>query len=173
MTSLIRSCDKRQTNHDDEELPPPNPIVFATIIAITMMMMLMTSKVANGIGCMLVCLSVVLGTTVPQVSAFAGGITGHWATRGSRTTLDASFLDGIAENIGGFLEDLTGGIGNNNNNKSTNQERELLKAELLEFCKGATAKDRPTIEAIMAKLTPLTPVIDTASSPLLQKEWLL
>ena len=53
--------------------------------------------------------------------------------------------------------------------------REELKEALLEECQsGGNAKDkRARIETIIDKLSPLSPIADTAASPKLQREWAL
>lgn len=60
-------------------------------------------------------------------------------------------------------------------NSADEERREELKANLLEECRGGdSGKDqRERIERIIEDLSPLSPVRDTATSPLLQKEWLL
>jgi len=55
-------------------------------------------------------------------------------------------------------------------------EREKLKSELVELCGKESMSDtekRQNIESLISKLRDLSPIQQTASSPLLQKEWLL
>lgn len=52
------------------------------------------------------------------------------------------------------------------------QERARLKQELLATCRQPQVT-RSAVEKAMAALTPLTPVRATATSSLLQKEWIL
>lgn len=60
-------------------------------------------------------------------------------------------------------------------NSADGNTREELKTALLDECRSAgSGKDkRGRIERIIEDLAPLSPVRDTATSPLLQKEWLL
>lgn len=52
------------------------------------------------------------------------------------------------------------------------EERERLKADLLTTCQQRKVK-RADVEAKIAALTPLCPTPNAATSPLLQKEWIL
>lgn len=67
---------------------------------------------------------------------------------------------------------------------SNDRERQRLKSELLELCRRRRAGEtknnntsvpprRAAVQAVLDRLVPLSPVTETAASPLLQKEWLL
>lgn len=60
-------------------------------------------------------------------------------------------------------------------NSVDEKRREELKAVLLDECRSAgVGKDkRERIERVLKDLAPLSPIRDTATSPLLQKKWLL
>jgi hypothetical protein len=51
------------------------------------------------------------------------------------------------------------------------QRRNELKAKLLAVCTAPDAVERFDVEKIISDLAPLSPVTNTADSPLLQKEW--
>ena len=60
-----------------------------------------------------------------------------------------------------------------NENASEDDQRESLSARLFELCEKPDPNDRAEFEKLLRELEPLSPVVDTAASPLLQKEWLL
>ena len=65
-----------------------------------------------------------------------------------------------------------------NTNALQNEERMKLKQSLLELARTDHGKNNPKeqrqqLEVIMEELQNIRPFQDTASSPLLQKEWLL
>ena len=55
--------------------------------------------------------------------------------------------------------------------QATAQERELVKGELLELLQNGKKVERSVVEEKIAALAPLSPIQETAASPLLQKEW--
>ena len=95
-------------------------------------------------------------TTAPFASAF------------SAPSPAASFLDSIASIF-------QNGPGNNNSNKGLAQKRSQLKSDLLELCSSGKPNeiDRKDVEIIMEELAQIRPFDNTASSPSLQKEWIL
>ena len=55
-------------------------------------------------------------------------------------------------------------------------EREELKSKLVNLCNDDLVKGtekRKNVEELISKLRDVTPIIETATSPSLQKEWLL
>ena len=52
-------------------------------------------------------------------------------------------------------------------------ERERLKAQLLDLCQQKSNVERARLEEIIKALAPMSPTPNSASSPLLQKEWIL
>ena len=53
-----------------------------------------------------------------------------------------------------------------------NEKRETLKLELIALCQDSNTK-REKIEDVISELRDLSPIQETATSPQLQKEWLL
>jgi hypothetical protein len=94
-------------------------------------------------------------TTAPLVSAF------------STPSPQASFLDSIAS----IFQNNSG----NNNKINLGQKRSQLKNDLLELCSSGKPNeiDRKEVEIIMEELAQIRPFDNTASSPSLQKEWIL
>jgi hypothetical protein len=65
---------------------------------------------------------------------------------------------------------------NTNNVAAANAERENLKSDLISVCNDESVKEeekRKNVEDLISKLREISPIEKTASSPLLQKEWLL
>ena len=85
-------------------------------------------------------------------------------------------------NIFSSLTDLFKPSNNINNNESivlvnkVNEERENLKRNLITLCQDKSINDgekRKNVVELITLLKDLSPIEQTASSPLLQKEWLL
>ena len=76
-----------------------------------------------------------------------------------------SFLDGISS----FFNTINK---QNNAGNELQTKRQTLKTNLLDLCQDKNAI-RGDIEDIMEQLREVQPFADTATSPLLQKEWLL
>jgi len=96
-------------------------------------------------------------TTAPLVSAF------------STPSPQASFLDSIASIF------QNNNSGNNNKRSNLAQKRSQLKSDLLELCSSGKPNeiDRKEVEIITEELAQIRPFDNTASSPSLQKEWIL
>ena len=78
-----------------------------------------------------------------------------------------SFLDSLFQLVG---------IENFLNNEPESGKKDQLKSELIQMCRnvdGDAKSKRVAIEDLIEQLRPFSPVDNTASSPLLQKKWLL
>lgn len=101
---------------------------------------------------------------------------------GSSSSTTAIRMEAL-ESIGKILSD-TFRFPPINQNSSTSEDVKLkrsdLKQDLLQVCRQLPTSSSVTsstirfkVEEIMKQLSPLSPVMNTANSPLLQKEWLL
>jgi hypothetical protein len=68
-------------------------------------------------------------------------------------------------------------IGSSPSSDEARLKRNELKQDLLNLCRQRPSSSRQSIrlevEKIIDQLSPLSPIVDTANSPLLRREWLL